>query len=1095
MNRRVRIASLLSVALLACAAPAAAAPLPAWKLDMLTTPTAFLPASSAEYKLLVTNVGAAPTSSTTTIEAIFPVGFSAASAEASSSDPDSAAAPGCTVAAHLVTCQTSEPLRPGRHILVSIAGSVEAAEGAVLQADTSVTGGGALQTASASVETQVSNETAPFGVFNLSAPSTDEEGLPAAAAGSRPYQLTFSMDFPNLVYDPEHMNGAGSVRDVFGELPRGYLVDPAATPLLCTEAQFISSKSCPPESQIGIAEVATSLTGAPSYGVPPSPLYNMVPPPGSPASFGLNATNFGIYVHLLSGVRSDGDYGLYGYVADVPAFGSHPLLSSQLQLWGDPSAPSHDQIRGNGTCLQFGSEFECHVPTQGTALLTAPAACEPTPPRFEARADSWEEPGVFVSDTYEAADLAGAPAPMTGCNAEPFAPTIEVRPTTNLADSPSGLEVELRQPADMDKEHIAPAPLRDARVTLPPGLVANPSQADGLAACTEEEIGYLAESGEAGIHFSKAPQSCPEAAKLGTVEVESPLLPEYGEGGTKLATDPETGEAIPRPLHGALYLAKPFENPFGSLIAIYLAVEDEQSGIVAKLAGRVEPDPQTGQLTTVFEESPELPLSDVRLSLFGGARASLTTPISCGTHTTTTTLSPWSSPEGADAHPESAFQVSGEPGGGTCPASEAAAANSPSFAAGTLDPTAGAYSPFVLKLSRDDGSQRLVGIDTTLPPGLTGKLAGVAECSETQIAQARGREAPRMGQAEKEGPSCPSASEVGVVKVAAGSGPSPFWTTGHAYLAGPYKGAPLSLAVIVPAVAGPFDLGAVVSRVALHVDQETAQIHAVSDPFPTILEGIPLDLRAVVLEMGRPQFTLNPTNCSPMSVLGTATSALGAAASLSSPFQVGACSSLAFKPHLKISLKGGTKRSGHPALKAVLTMPPGGANVARAQVGLPHALFIDQGNLNKVCTQANLRAATCPANSVYGHARAISPLLDAPLEGPVYLGVGYGHKLPDLVADLNGRIRILLHGKVDTTKQDGIRNTFEVVPDAPVSKFVLSMKGGGKYSLIENSESLCAKPQKASALFVGQNGRVNQFATKIAVKCRGHKKHRRGARK
>lgn len=1089
MSRRAPIALLISLALLACAAPvaASAAPLPAWQLDLVATPTAFAPASSAEYKLIATNVGAGPAVATTTLEVTLPAGLTPGSATAIDSDPETASPPACTVAAQLVSCQTPEPLHPGQHIFVKIGVSVQAPAGAQLQAEATIGGGGALQGAGATATTQVSTEAAPFGVLNLSAPSTDEEGLPASAAGSHPYQLSFSVDFPSAQYGSEQLSGAGHVRDVFGELPRGYLVDPAATPLLCTESELLSDAGCPPETQLGTATVATVIAGPNTYGIDQEPLYNMVPPPGSPASLGFDATGFGIFVHLLSGLRSDGDYGLYGYTSDVLALGTHPLLSSQLQLWGDPSAPVHDQLRGKA------------VPVGPTALLTAPAACEVSPPRFEVRADSWEQPGLFAQEAYEAAELAREPAPTTGCNAEPFEPTIEARPTTNLADSPAGLEVHLRQPADLGKEAVAPAPLRDARVSLPAGLVANPSQADGLDACSEEEIGYLAEDEEAGIHFSKAGQSCPDASKLGTVEVSSPLLAEYEEtaagAGTKLVSDPETGEAIPRPVRGGVYLATPFANPFGSLLAIYLAVEDEQSGIVAKLAGRVEPDPQTGQLTTVFEESPELPLSEVRLKLFEGARAPLTTPISCGTYTTTSELTPWSSPEGVDAHPESSFQVSEEPGGGACPGSEAEAANAPSFSAGTLDPTAGAYSPFLLKLSRGDGSQRLTGIDTTLPPGLTGKLAGVAECSEAQIAQAKAREAPNLGIEERNGPSCPASSEVGTVKVAVGSGPSPFWTSGHAYLAGPYRGAPLSLAVIVPALAGPFDLGVVVNRVALYVNEETAQIHAVSDPFPTILDGIPLDLRAAVLEMGRPQFTLNPTSCAPMSVLGTATSALGGTASLANPFQVGGCGSLTFKPHLKISLTGATRRSGHPALKAVLTMPAGGANIARAQVGLPHALFIDQGNLDKVCTQANLRAATCPASSVYGHARAISPLLDAPLEGPVYLGVGYGHKLPDLVADLNGQIRILLHGKVDTTKQDGIRNTFEVVPDAPVSKFTLTMKGGRKYSLIENSESLCAKPQRAGARFVAQNGRVDHFTSKIAVSCKGHRKRGHGGRR
>ncbi|HEU4707507.1 MAG TPA: hypothetical protein VFS64_09985 [Solirubrobacterales bacterium] len=1104
-------ATTLLLGALPAAGASAAGAAPAWRLNLAAVPTAFPAGSEAEYQLTAVNLGGAPSdpSSPVSLQVSLPVGVIATSVESFTEAPNPTG-PGtvpCQINGQLVQCETTVSMVPGSGLGVTILGTVTAAEGSALSASATIGGGGATQVATASATTPISSQPAPFGFTSFAAPLIDAEGNAATGAGSHPNQLTLDMQFPSVRPGVE-WSASGHVRDAFGALPRGLAADPAATPVLCTEAELLRDlgsnhlPGCPASSQVGLAEITVPLPVMGGIGTERSPLYNMVPPPGTPASLGFDAAAIGIYIHLLSGVRSDSDYGLYGYSNDVLALGQHSLVGFRLQLWGDPSSASHDPIRGR--CSREGGTCPWPGEAGRTPFLSAPTECPAHPDVFQASADSWEEPGLFRQASYESADSEGNPVSISGCNQLSYEPTISAQPTTNQADSPAGLEVDLRQPqqppvakGEDPLQGRATAELKNARVTLPAGMAVNPSQADGLAACTEEQIGYLAEDEEPGVHFSKAPQSCPDAAKLGTMEVSSPLLAEYKNEETEVVTDPETGAPIPRPLHGSVYLAEPYANPFGSLLAIYMAIEDPKSGIVAKLAGRVEPDPDTGQLTTVFEENPELPLSDIHLSLFGGARGSLITPQTCGTHTTTTDLTPWSTPEGADAHPSDSFQVTGEPGGGTCPASEAQAANSPSFEAGTITPQAGAYSPFVLKLHREDGSQRLTGIDTTLPPGLTGKLAGIAECSDAQIAQARSREAPNMGQAEKDSPSCPASSEVGVVKVAAGAGPNPFWASGHAYLAGPYKGAPLSLAVIVPAIAGPFDLGTVVSRVALYVNPETAQIHAVSDPFPTILQGIPLDLRTVVLEMGRPSFTLNPTNCAPMSVLGTATSALGNVASLSNPFQVGGCSSLAFKPHLKISLSGGTKRSGHPALKAVLTMPPGGANVARAQVGLPHALFLDQGNLNKVCTQPELRSDTCPASSVYGHARAISPLLDAPLEGPVYLGVGYGHKLPDLVADLNGQIRVLLHGKVDTTSKDGIRNTFEVVPDAPVSKFTLSLKGGKRYSLIENSESLCARPQKASVLFVAQSGKVARFASRIAVKCRGHKarkRHRKGRR-
>jgi hypothetical protein len=1092
MTLAALLTAVLAIAVAAAAAPAAeaAGAAPAWRLSIAPQPANLAPGGETEYLLLATNTGAAPTSSAATLEVSLPAGIAAQSATPAS----------CTVEPSHVSCVQSGALQPGANFQVGVAVAAAPGTEGAATVNAALTGGGAPQGATATTTTPVSADPVPFGFLpGFAAPTIGEDGLPASAAGSHPYQLTVDFGFPTESQGDELPN-AGHPRDIVVDLPPGFAGDPTAVPALCTEANLESTVSCPAASQVGIVSLEIALGTLPAR-FDDTPLYAMVPPPGAPAELAFDASGAGTFVHLIAGVRSDSDYGIVTTTPDVLALGAHPVLGARAQIWGDPSAEAHDRVRARGRGNTPQSETPdclpaepglCPVPRRRTPFLTTPGSCPGAPSRFEAHADAWEQPGVFESAAYESADAEGNPVSASGCNALEYEPTIEATPTTDLADSPTGLEFDLRQPQQGpvgEGENAlggrAAAELRDARVTLPEGLVANPSQADGLGACSEEEIGYLGEG-----HYSKEPQSCPEASKLGTLDVASPLLAEYKNEGTEPVLDPETGAPIPRPLHGSVYLAQPYRNQFGSLLAIYLAVEDKSAGIVAKLAGRVEPDPGSGRLTAVFEENPQLPLQDVHISLFGGNRSSLTTPIDCGTHTTTTDLTPWSSPEGAHAHPSSSFQTTAEPGGGSCPSSEAAAANSPSFSAGTLSPQAGAYSPFVLKLSRNDGSQRLTGIDTALPPGLTGKLAGIAECSEAQIAQARAREHPNQGILERESPSCPSSSEVGTVHVVAGSGPTPFWTSGRAYLAGPYKGAPLSLAVIVPAVAGPFDLGAVVSRVALHVDEETAQIHAVSDPFPTILDGIPLDLRAVSLEMGRPQFTLNPTSCEPLSIVGTATSALGNVASLSNPFQVGGCSSLAFKPHLKISLKGAVKRSGHPALKAVLTMPPGGANIARAQVGLPHALFIDQGNLDKVCTQANLRAATCPPGSVYGHARAISPLLDAPLEGPVYLGVGYGHLLPDLVADLNGQIRILLHGKVDTTKQDGIRNTFEVVPDAPVTKFVLSMKGGRNYSLIENSEPLCAKRQQAGALFAAQNGRVAQFTTKIAVRCPHHKKHK-----
>jgi hypothetical protein len=653
-----------------------------------------------------------------------------------------------------------------------------------------------------------------------------------------------------------------------------------------------------------------------------------------------------------------------------------------------------------------------------------------------------------------------------------FAPSIASQATNDRADNPSGLEFDLHQPQNLGYEGRATANLKDAEVALPGGVVVNPSSANGLEVCTEGQIGREPDAG-GELRFSEEPQTCPSKAKIGTVEVSTPLLD--------------------HPLPGSVFVAKPYENPFGSLLAIYVAVEDEESGVVSKLAGRVTPDPLTGQLTATFTENPELPIEDIKLDTFGGEGASLKTGLTCGEYTTTTSLVPWSTPEGATVHPSDTFNTSvAASGSGSCPTSEGGAPFEPRFVAGTANPTGGAFSPFSLSLARQDGEQHITSIDTTLPVGLLGKLAGISYCSEAQIAAARAREVPQQGTAEKASPSCPSSTEVGTVTVGAGAGSSPYYVQGHAYLAGPYKGAPLSLVIIAPAVAGPFDLGSVVTRVALNVEEFSSEIHAVSDPLPTILDGIPLDLRSISVNVNRPNFILNPTSCREKQITGSVGSQAGASHPLLNRFQATGCSNLGFKPTVKLSLAGGTGRAGHPALKAVVTYPSQGAyaNIARAQVSLPHSEFLDQGNLNKVCTRPQLKSQTCPATSIYGRVKAWTPLLEKPLEGPVYLGVGFGDKLPDIVTELNGQIRVLLKGKVDTDAEHGIRNTFESVPDAPVSRFELRLKGGKKYGLLENSENICRKPQRALSRFSAQNGLVNVEAVPISNSCGKKKRHK-----
>lgn len=985
------------------------------------------------------------------------------------------------------------PLRPGYQLEVRIFVKATGTPGTATNV-ASISGGGAAD-ATTSSPVVVSPEVADFGFLpgsaGLDAPFTDPDGATTTQAGSHPYQLTLDLGFPTKLATSAitSLVSTGHLHDATIDLPRGVIVNPSATPVLCTEAELVNDLPCPAESQVGTMSAIT-------IGVAPiastTALYNMVPPPGEAAALGFNALGVGVYVHVLGGVRSDGDYGISGGSTDVPALPAHPVFGVRADLWGDPTAAGHDATRGE--CAPPALEVKsCPVTRTHTALLTLPGECPTAPLHFGARAHSWEEPQALATAQYDAADLAGAPSQLQGCEQLKFNPALSVKPTTNLADSPSGLDVELKQPQNFNSEENSPSPLRDARVTLPEGMIANASQADGLAVCSSAQIGLLSGVGKSPPHLSKAPDSCPEAAKIGTVEVETPLQPQIDEEN-KVVHDGE-GNPLPRPLHGNLYIAKPFDNPFDSLLAIYISINDARSGVVAKLAGRVEPDPLTGQLTTRFNENPELPFSDVRLHLFTGSRAPLQTPPLCGSYTTTSTLTPWSAPATPDAQPADSFALGASPGGGSCPTSAAGAPNAPAFTAGTLAPQAGSFSPMVLKLSREDGSQRISKLEATLPQGLLARLAGVAQCSDAQIAVAQARSNPEEGALERAAPSCPAASEIGVLNVGAGAGPSPIYIQGHTYLAGPYKGAPLSAVVITPAIAGPFDLGTVVVRSGLYVDPTTAQVRLVSDPLPQILHGIPVDVRSVAVQVDRPNFSLNPTSCEPKSFTATATSTLGQAAPLLAPFKVGGCESLGFKPKLALRLFGPIHRGGHPRLRAVLTARPGDANIAATSVALPRSEFIDQAHFRTICTRVQFAAKQCPAGSVYGHIKAISPLVDYPVEGPIYLRSS-SHKLPDVVAALRGPpsqpIEIDLVGRVDSVN-GGIRTRFETVPDAPVTKAIVTLQGGKK-GLFQNSTNICKGAFRATVKMDGQNGKFHDTRPilKAACKAKAHKKGGKG---
>ncbi|MFI4990607.1 MAG: hypothetical protein ACHQHO_06800 [Solirubrobacterales bacterium] len=942
--------------------------------------------------------------------------------------------------------QANFPVQPGESVVMNIPVDVEAGAQSGELNEVSVSGGGAVG-ASASLPTAIDAAPAAFG-FQEGAEGFDGlvsgvDGATVTQAGSHPYQATINFSLNNLL-TPSGDAAAGEPKTVTANLPPGFVVNPNATATKCTETELETSvekgeqktDGCPASSQVGTVRVIAGEQGFP--GSQTAKLYNMVPPHGWAADLGFDAAGVGLYVHLRGFVRTGGDYGLSATAGDVLQEGD--LLAFSTTLWGDPSDPSHDAVRG--LCFAAGKNLTgelCPGVSTNTALVTLPTKCS-GPLTTTIEAESWQEPDKLISDSFVSHDAATPPNPVgvSGCSALDFSPSIRVKPDTTVAESPSGLNVDLRIPQEERVNGLAEANLKDAVVELPPGMTVNPSEANGLQGCSSAQI---------SIH-SPRPAACPDASKIGSVEIDTPLLD--------------------HPLPGAVYLAQPFENQFGSpehpggsLLAIYIAIDDPETGVVVKLAGHIEADPSTGQLTTMFAENPQLPFSDFKLTFFGGPKAPLITPSGCGTYETTTSLTPWSGT--SPVAPSDTFSIASGCGGGGF---------SPSFAAGTTSNQAGAYSPLSVTFARQDREQRLGGVVVTMPPGLVGKIAGIPRCPEAEA---------NLG-------TCPAASAIGTVTAAAGAGPEPFYVpeagqpANPVYLTGPYKGAPFGLSIVTHALAGPFDLGNVIVRAAISVDPRTAQITVTSDPLPTILQGIPLDLRVANVTVDRPGFALNPTSCDPMQVGATLTSLGGATAASSSRFQASGCQGLPFKPSLTASTRGKTSKANGASLIVKVTQKPGEANIHRVDLTLPRALPSRLTTLQKACTEAQFASnpAACPPASVIGTATAVTPLLNAPLTGPAILVSHGGAAFPDVVFLLQGEgVRIDLDGGTDIKK--GITHSrFETVPDASISSFTTTLPQG-PHSIFSANGNLCVQRLTIGATLVGQNGTVVSKSPPISV--------------
>jgi hypothetical protein len=1079
------------------------------------------------------NLGNAPATAPTTLTASLPPGIGIGRVSFfgfdNSSGQTNLAGPGvCTKTADTATCSTKQleeeetepfsgkfkliPLRPYEYVEMRV-GLIDTGATAGAEFEAEVSGGGA--TAVARRRTLPIGSGAPaFGAEEYNLVPEEEGGQIDARAASHPYQLTTTFA---LNQNGPESEGAGEAyvrppalaRNLHFRLPPGQIGNATAVPQ-CTEADFEHSVAnganlCPADTAIGAASITVDEPLGLHLATYPVPLFNLQPAYGEPVRFGFELAHTPVVLDTAVRSGPGEDYGVTVTTANTSQLVN--FLAATVTFWGTPGDQTHDASRG-WECLaggQFtadgGTSCEPQKQQKPLAFLTLPTNCA-APFATTVEGDSWTSPSTperkFLDPFTYSLEEAGAPKSLIACNQVPFDPQVHSEPTSNSATSPTGLnfDINFEDEGLLNPGGLAQSQLKKAVVTLPQGFTANPSVAEGLKACSEGE--YEAATVEPAT-------GCNQESKVGDVEVTSPLV------------KPD------QVLTGGLYVAKQGENPSrdaehpkGNLLTLYLIARNPEIGVVVKQALKVIPNPVTGQLTTEVDDVPQLPFSHFHLSFRQGQRSPLITPPACGPYTVRALLSPWSNPEAA-VERTSSFQITSGPEGQGCPSGGVPPFH-PGLEAGTLNNSAGTYSPFVTHITRKDSEQEITRFSIKLPTGLLAKLKGVSECSDAQVAAAKAREHEGGATEEEAHPSCPSGSEVGTSKVGTGVGNVLAYAGGKLYLAGPYHGSPISLVSVTGAKVGPFDLGTVVVRFALDVNHETAEVSvdgANSDPIPHIVDGIPVHLRDIRAYVNRPGFTLNPTSCAKKSTAATilgsganfASSADDVPVTVSSPFQAADCASLGFKPQLALSLTGKkTHRGALPAFKAVLTYPKKGAyaNIAKAQVTLPGSEFLEQGHLKNVCTRKVFETGknpgeNCPKNSIYGKARATTPLLDAPLEGPVYLRTGYGTKLPELAAALNGpQISITLAGKIDSVHQKGtegsrIRNTFAVVPDAPVEKFVLELKGGKK-GLLVNSTDVCKGTHKALAAFTGQNGKLDEYEPALKAQC-GKGKKKSGSKK
>ncbi len=974
-------------------------------------------------------------------------------------------------------------------------------EGAKLENAVQVTGGGAAAQQT-SDDALVSATPAPYGVNNFTAATFNADGETYTQAGGHPYAATTSFFFNTVpTFDKGEQATTpvppGNVKDVNVKLPAGFIGNPQAAKR-CSQAEFTSGEpggpkqgngSCPAESQVGTAWVYYHYFGGEPEKVA---VYDLAAPTGVPAEFGFIFDNVPIRLdaHVVREAGEHGEYRVTVLSADVNEI--YPIYGVTLSLWGVPGEASHDAERfetktkrgvgdDEGEKPFLTNPMDCAAEAEASEAEQAEAAetnaaprLRPLSPVTTITADSWQTPGALNAQG-DPLDPAGEPAwreatatspRVTGCGQLQFSerPTVEFAPTpeagTTATDQPSGYTFKLGVPQSESPSSLATPVLKDVSVTLPQGVAISPSGANGLEAC-----GLLA-SGQPAIGLeSIEPGLCREASQIGTVKIKSPLLENELEGRVYIGNPECSPCSASDAEHGKLFK---------------LFIEAEGSGVRVKLAGTASTSPSTGQVTTTFEDNPQLPFETLVLTLKNGPRAPLANPQTCGSYSTSAELTPWSAGATLPAAGEiagtpavetqsSPFAISRNGAGEACPSSDPF---HPGFQAGTENPTAGAYSNFTVTFKREDGEQDLSGITVQTPTGLLGKIAGITRCGEPQA---------------REG-TCPESSRIGTATSAAGSGSDPYVVSGPVYLTEGYKGAPFGLSIAVPAEAGPFDLGTVIVRAAINIDPATAALTITSDPLPQSIDGVPFRLKVVSVQVNRGEFMLNPTNCEGKSITAQLSGAPvkdgeGAASfEASAPFTASACSNLTFAPTFSATTEAKTSKADGASLVVKVGQKHGEANIHKVEVQLPYALPARLTTLQKACTEAQFNAnpAGCPEASDVGYAKAATPLLSVPLQGPAYL-VSHGNAaFPDLEFLLQGEgVHITLDGKTDVKK--GITySKFETVPDAPISSFETAFPEG-PHSVLAANGNLCTESLIAPTTIVAQNNHQTTQQTKIAV--------------